>query len=91
MRSWDYSRVQLPFLIAPRSRAADFFETRQVHHEALRSQQGNEALENLVTLCANNPMAVHVVEPDFDPNAPCGLPYHAVPLGRLTGLHNLWS
>ena len=34
-------------------------ENRQVHHKIRRSQQGNDALENLVTLCAHCHLAEH--------------------------------
>jgi 5-methylcytosine-specific restriction endonuclease McrA len=34
-------------------------ETLQVHHKTRRSQQGNDALGNLVTLCAHCHMAEH--------------------------------
>jgi 5-methylcytosine-specific restriction endonuclease McrA len=34
-------------------------ENLQVHHKIKRSQQGNDALENLVTLCAYCHMAEH--------------------------------
>ena len=34
-------------------------ENLQIHHQIKRSQQGNDALENLVTLCAYCHMAEH--------------------------------
>jgi 5-methylcytosine-specific restriction endonuclease McrA len=34
-------------------------ENLQIHHKIKRSQQGNDALENLVTLCAYCHMAQH--------------------------------
>ena len=34
-------------------------ENLQVHHKIRRSQQGNDSLENLVTLCARCHMAEH--------------------------------
>ena len=35
-------------------------ENLQIHHKIKRSQQGDDALENLVTLCAYCHMAEHV-------------------------------
>jgi hypothetical protein len=42
-----------------RCRKCGSLENLQVHHKIKRSQQGNDSLENLVTLCAHCHMAEH--------------------------------
>src|SRR5712692_208181 len=42
-----------------RCRRCGSLENLQVHHQIKRSQQGNDSLDNLVTLCAHCHMAEH--------------------------------
>ena len=42
-----------------RCRKCGAVENLQVHHKIRRSQQGNDSIENLVTLCARCHMAEH--------------------------------
>jgi 5-methylcytosine-specific restriction endonuclease McrA len=54
-----------------RCQKCGLWENLQVHHRIKRSQQRNDALGNLVSLCAHCPMEEH------------GQPYYSVPAARV--------